>query len=391
MTDAYLNLKAYHESGLYDPTTRREIQQSDLSGILPPSIADLELSKDKLVAVPYEMRRVYATYRPTPLLRAHNLEKAVDTDCEIYLKDEGAAPTGNHKANSAYLISYLCSKDEVRCIATETTGNWGLALAMAGREFGVRVVCFIDEESHSERPDRKPAMEGIGAEVTVVSPDDGGRIRDPLTLSADAAIDFVRDTGGAYYIFGSIYNYFVLPQSVVGIEIRSQLAELGRYPDIVVGTCGGGASLLGTAAAFLADAIDDGRPTRFVSAEADTCPILSEGRLGFYSIDTRGHYPLLHTYGIEELKEGEYIGGIGSTVVAPSVSHFHSKGMIDVHRATSAEARNAARLLHETEGRLVALETGFTMAAVIRQARENRRKVITANISSGETGSQSQP
>ncbi len=385
MSQRYLNLKAYHQSDLFHPVTKDEIGFDRLSNVLPPSLASLELSKDKQVDIPETVRSIYAKYRPTPLVRAKGFEKAIGTTCEVYLKNEGAAPTGNHKANSAYLIAYLCRSDGAKYIATETTGNWGIALAMAGRELGIKVVCFLDEESHLERPDRKPLMEGLGAEVVVVSPPDDDKLRDPLTISANAAIDFVRSSKDAYYIFGSVYNYFILPQSVVGLEIKSQLAESGRYPDIVVGTCGGGASLLGTAAVFIADILDEGRPTRIVSAEAETCPILSEGKVGLYSVDDRQHFPLLRTYGIEGLKDGDYIGGLGSTVLASSVSFFHSEGMIEVNRFNAQEAMRAAKLLHESEGMLVALETGYTVAAIMKQAQENDNKVIVANVSSGET------
>ena len=384
MSNSFLNLKAFHQLVLYCPQQERKISLNELSKILPPSIAALELSQDKYIDIPEEVLKIYSSYRPTPLIRVNKLEKAIDTNCEIYVKDEGASPSGNHKTNSAYLIAYLCKKDGVKAIATETTGNWGIALAMAGQEFGVKVVCFLDEESHLERPDRKPTMEKYGADVVVIKPDNNHTLKDPLTQTADAAIEFTKKTEGASYIFGSVYNYFILPQSVVGLEIKNQLMDIKKYPDIVVGTCGGGASLLGTSAAFLADNIDNGSSTKTVSAEADSCPILSEGKYGLYSIDTNQYYPLLKTYGIESLKDGDYIGGIGSTVLASSVAFCHSRGLIEVNQFSSEDAKKATQLLYKTEGMLVALETGFTIAAIIRQAQENNNKIIVANISSGE-------
>ena len=379
----YHNLKAYHQSDLFDPLTEHKVGIENISAVFPKSLASLELSKEPYIDIPEQVLDLYLTYRPTPLLRMKNLEKAVNTNCEIYIKDEGAAPTGNHKTNSAYLIAYLCNKDGVKALATETTGNWGIAMAMAGKEFGIEVVCFLDEESHIKRPDRKPAMEKLGAKVIVVE-SQNGRVKDPLMSAADAAIDFTRESEGTFYIFGSVYNYFVLPQSIVGLEIKNQLAQFDKYPDIVVGTCGGGASLLGTATAFMVDIINENRSTKIVSAEAATCPILSEGKLGLYSIDTRQYYPRLNTYGIDELKEGDYIGGLSSTVLASSVAYFHSKGMLEVNQFTSVEAKNAAELLYRSEGLLIALESGFTLAAIINQAQENDNKVIVANVSSGK-------
>ncbi|MEE8470109.1 MAG: pyridoxal-phosphate dependent enzyme [Dehalococcoidia bacterium] len=384
MVSRYLNLKAYHQSDLYHPHGEKEMGLDDLSEILPPSLAKLELSKDKYIDIPEEISDTYSTFRPTPLTRVRELERAIDTSCEIYVKNEGLTPTGNHKANSAYPIAFLCKRDGVAAIATETTGNWGIALAVAGRRFGVEVVCFLDHESHAQRPDRKSAMEELGAEVVVVQPQENQKTRDLLTLSADAAIEFTKQSRGVYYVFGSVYGYFVIPQSVIGLEIKNQLEKLNRYPDVVVGTCGGGASLLGTAAVFLADIVDENGGAKIVSAEAESCPVISEGRMGIYSIDTQQYYPMLKTYGIDELKNGGYVGGLGSTVVASSVAFFHSQGMIDVNRFSADDARNAAETLYKSEGILVALESGYTVAAVIKQARDNDNKVIVANVSSGD-------
>lgn len=388
MLNKFLNLKIYHQSQLLDPSSGNAMNLDYLSRVLPRSLAEMELSKEKYIDIPKEVRDVYSTYRPTPLYRAKEFEKAIGTNCEIYIKDEGLTPIGNHKANSAYLIAHLCKKDGVGAIATETTGNWGVALAMAGKEFGVRVICFLDYESHTKRPDRKSLMEKLGAEVVVVEPRENQRPKDLLTLSADAAIEFTKQSRGAYYIFGSVYGYFVIPQSVIGLEIKAQLMELDRYPDIVVGTCGGGANLLGTAGAFLADIIDEKTSTKIVSAEAESCPILSEGKMGLYSIDTQRYYPLINTYGIDRLTGNSYVGGLGCTVVAGSVAFFHSQRMIEVNKFNSEEAKNAAELFYGSEGKLVALETGYTMASVVKQARENDVKIIVANISSGDTDRQ---
>jgi len=388
MLNKYLNLKGYHPSELFDPLKREELNLDDLSKILPQSLAELELSKEKYIDIPKEISDIYSTYRPTPLYRAKEFEKAINTNCEIYVKNEGVTPTGNHKANSAYLIAYLCKKDGVRVIATETTGNWGIALAMAGKEFGIRVICFLDYESHIKRPDRKSQMEKFGAEVIVVEPQSNQKVKDLLTLSADAAIEFTKQSRGVYYIYGSVYDYFTIPQSVIGLEIRSQLIGINKYPDIVIGVCGGGANLLGTAGAFLADIVDEKRSTRIVSAEAGSCPILSEGKMGLYSIDTQKYYPLINTYGIDELVEGSYVGGLGCTVVASSVAFFHSQGIIEVNQFCSEDAKNAAGLFYESEGKFVALETGYTMAAIIKQAQENDNKIIVANVSSGDTDKQ---
>src|SRR4030042_2001217 len=310
MLNKFLNLNAYHKAHLFDPLHEKEINQDKLAGVLPPSLARLELSSEKYIDIPGEVFDIYSKYRPTPLYRARQFEKNVGTNCEIYIKDEGATPTGNHKINSAYLIAYSCKKDNIKTIATETTGNWGIALAMAAKKFGIKTVCSLDYESHLERPNRKALMEGFGADVVIVEPPPQQDVKELLTLSANAAIEFIKRTRGAYYVFGSVYSYFIIPQSVIGLEIKSQLAELDRYTDIVIGTCGGGANLLGTAGVFLADTIDERRRARIISAEAESCPILSEGKMGLYSIDTLKYYPLIRTSGLEGLRDGDYGGGL---------------------------------------------------------------------------------
>jgi len=388
MLKKFLNLNYYCPVNLYDPISGKEINFDMLSKTLPPSLAKLELSRDKYIEIPKELQLVYKTYRPTDIFRAKDFEKAIRTDCQIYIKDEGGSPTKNHKANSSFLIAYLCKKDGIGTITTETTGNWGIALAMAGKKFGIKVVCFLDFESHKKRPDRKKVVEEFGAKVIVVNPKNNEKIKDLLTLSADAAIEYTKNLKDAYYIFGSVYNYFIIPQSVIGLEIKAQLLKIGEYPDIVIGSCGGGANLLGTSAVFLADIMDEKRKTKIVSAEADTCPILSEGKMGMFSIDNLNHYPLMKTYGIKGLKKGNYIGGLGSTIVASSVADFHSRGLIEVNQFSSIEARNAAELFFKSEGRLVALETGYAIAAVIKQAKVNSKKIIVVNISSGDTDKQ---
>lgn len=378
MIDEVDNLYAHCDTAVLDPRTRQPISMARLCEVLPPSLAALELSREPKYRLPDPVRDIYATYRPTPLVRAGRFEQAIGTDCEIYVKDEGRTPSGNHKANSAILIAYLCHRDGIETVVTETTGNWGLALAKACAMFGVRTICFIDAQSDAHRPDRGRLMREAGAEVIVVEPD--GAHTDLLTLSADAAIEHTRHLDGAAYVFGSVYNYFIAPQTIIGAEARAQLGR--TYPDIVVGSCGGGANLLGTAGPFIVDHIETGQPVQIVCAESDRCPILSRGTVGQYSIDTMGAYPFIETYGLEGLLGDEYIGGLGSTIVAQPVASFHSRGLIETCTLPAATAVEAARIFEASEACSVALETGYQLAAAISMANRHRRKRILLNISS---------
>ncbi|MEV0222615.1 pyridoxal-phosphate dependent enzyme [Streptomyces sp. NPDC050704] len=334
----------------------------------------MELSTEPAIDIPGELLDLYGEFRPTPLFEARRFAETIGTDCRIYVKDEGTTPSGNHKANSALWIAYHCALDGVGTIATETTGNWGVALAQAAARFDLDVLCFLDTASAAARPDRAAMMRDAGAEVVVVGEEGGGDF-DPLVLSANAAIDHVRAMKDVWYIFGSVYNYFILPQTLVGQEALAQLG--GDAPDVVVGSCGGGANLLGIAAPFL------GRPgVEVVCAESEHCPIVSAGVFGEYSIDDRDFYPRLRTYGLERLLGSEYIGGLGSTIVAAPVAHFHRQGQLATRTFTADDAGKAARIFAESEGRTVALETGYQLAAVIAEARSRSRERILVNISS---------
>lgn len=379
MTANLLNLAAYCPDTVLDPVTGQPIDEARLAAALPPSLAEQELSTEPVVAMPAPLREILSSYRPTPLFEATAFAEAIGDGCRVFVKDEGATPSRNHKANSAYWIAYHCARDGVRRITTETTGNWGLALALAAAEFGIEVLCFIDEASARARPDRERLMRAVGAQVEVVGPDGDGPF-DPLVLSANRAVSYTRDRPGARYIFGSVYNYFLVPQTIVGLEARRQLGDV--RPDVVVGSCGGGANLLGISGVFLAERVAGAEGPEVVCAESELCPIVSKGVLGEYSIDSQDFYPKLRTYGLERLLGEEYIGGLGSTIVAAPVARFHSEGLIRTTTVTADEAQAAAKLFADTENRAVALETGYQLAAVLAEARRGRGRTILVNISS---------
>ena len=381
MNGYYRNINSYFNYSLFHPVTSTECDLDALSEILPKSLIEFETSRESIIEIPTAVMKKLANYRETPLFRARNFEKAIGTTCEIYIKDEGKTPSGNHKMNSAYLIAYLCAKDGIRTIVTETTGNWGIALALAANDFGLTVICVIDEESNQARPNRKSIMEGFGAIVKVVKLDEYHK--DLLTLSTDKAIEHTKTLKNAVYIYGSVYGYFVIPQSIIGVEAKQQLLNLDKYPDIVVGSCGGGANLLGTASEFMADNIEGTSTCEIYAAESASCPILSKGKMGYSSIDNLNYYPLIHTYSISGLEESDYyIGGLGSTIVAPAVSHFHENGLIRSGTYTNVAAKDAAEMFNKEEGIMVALETAYQLAGVVDKAITNHNKAILVNISS---------
>lgn len=379
----YVNIQSACEPSILSRGTGALIQLDELASVLPRSIAELELLRDAVVDIPAPVLKIYSRFRPTPLKRAAALEQAVGTSCEIYYKDEGLTPSGTHKSNSAYLIAYLCARDGFRTIATETTGSWGVALSLAAREFGIRCVCFIDEVSNRKREDLKSTLESLGAEVVVVECD--GTTSDYLTLTANAAIRYVRQRDDATYIFGSIFGYFIIPQSLIGLEAKLQLGSLSKYPDVVLGSCGGGANFLGTCAPFLLDYIEGQADVAFIAAEAETAPIVSRGEPGVFSVDELCYYPPLRTCGLPTMGVGgEYVGGLGSRVVASAVADLHAQGIVKAMTISCHEATEAARLFHQNEGKWMALESSYTLAAAVRLAESTAKKCILLNISSGE-------
>ncbi|MGK5522058.1 pyridoxal-phosphate dependent enzyme [Micromonospora sp. URMC 107] len=375
----------YHQfpDRVLDPVTGAPVSLDRLVEVLPPSLAAMELDTRAELPVPEDLREVFAEYRPTPIFEARRFAEAIGGGSRILVKDEGRTASGNHKMNSALWIAYHCARDGVRTITTETTGNWGLALALAGQRFGVHVVCFLDKRSADARPDREELMRRAGAEVIVVGGDDDEY--DPLVLSANEAVTYTRQRGDSAYIFGSVYNYFILPQTMTGVEARAELGD--EQPDVVVGSCGGGANLLGIAAPYLAARVDGTADTEVLCAESELCPIVSKGVLGHYSIDEQDHYPKLVTYGLERLLGSAYIGGLGSTIVAAPVAAFHQAGALRTAQFSADEAARAAQLFERTEGRRVALETGYQLAGVIQEARRRPGGRILVNVSSVDRSS----
>jgi len=380
MLRSFLNINHYIDYNVYD-RDGEPLAHPSLSAILSPSLASMELSREKYIDIPEEVLSVYSSFRPTPLFRATDFEEALGCDCRIYIKDEGVAPAGSHKSNSAYYIASACKRDGLKTLTTETTGNWGVALAGAAKDIGIELVCFIDAESNIKRKDRKKDMEAVGAKVIIVEPT--GNYKDLITLSSDVAIAYTHTIDNAAYIFGSVYGYFLVPQTLIGLEAKIQMQELSCYPDIVVGSCGGGANLMGIASAFLADRLEHGRNVEIFSAEAASCPILTKGKMGIFGIDQHGFYPQLNTYGIDGLiNNGDYIGGLGSTIVASSVAYFHSQGLIGAGVFTAEEARMAANLFYKSTGRRVALETSYQLAGLIHLCKKNAGKSFLVAISS---------
>ena len=368
----YLNINAFIDYSQRTPEGRQPI--------LPACLMALERSREPSIAIPPSVLRAYGQFRPTPLFRAYAYEQALSSSCVILVKDESGSPSGNHKMNSAYLIAGLCSATGAALLTTETTGNWGLALAKAAKHFGIRSISFLDSQSAEQRPLVAQAITQAGGLVRYVELTAG---ESALVLSADEAIRETLALDSGAYVFGSVYGYFVVPQSVVGLEARTQCEAMGYSVDFVVGSCGGGANLLGIAAPFLADRVAGGRSVQVVSAEAEECPILSEGSPGWYSVDSQHYCPAIFTRGLPGVGTAHYIGGLASTIVATAASEFCARGFVEPRVIVRSAAREAASRFFAAEGIRVALESSYQLAVTEQIATSQENRAILVNVSGG--------
>ncbi len=273
----------------------KPISPDALSAIFPHAIIEQEISRERWIPVPEPVRQIYRQWRPTPLYRAVRLEEALGTPARIYYKYEGVSPAGSHKPNTSVAQAYFNHLAGVRRLTTETgAGQWGSALAMAGRMFGIDVRVYMVRVSYEQKPFRRSMMEAWGAEV-IASPSaktNSGRnviARDPespgsLGIAISEAVEEAASRPDTNYALGSVLNHVLLHQTVIGLEAKKQFEKAGDYPDVVIACCGGGSNFGGTAFPFFADKAS-GRQVRLVAVEPESCPTLTRGHYAYDSGD----------------------------------------------------------------------------------------------------------
>ena len=269
--------------------TKQPAGPDDLSAIFPMELIKQEVSLEEKIAIPEEVRELYKPYRPTPLIRAHRLEKFLDTPAHIYYKYEGVSPTGAHKLNTTIAQAYYNKKEGVKTLIAETgAGQFGSALSLACNFFGLKCHIFMVRVSYDQKPYRKTVMQLYGADVTA-SPSlktEYGKMvlkRKPnhpgsLGIAISEALETVIKTQGSKYSLGSVLNHVLLHQTVIGLEAKKQMEKAGEYPDIVIGCVGGGSNFAGIAFPFVADKLREKNKTRFVGVEPISCPTLTKGK-----------------------------------------------------------------------------------------------------------------
>jgi tryptophan synthase beta chain len=380
------------------PGTGQPVGPDDLAPLFPMELIAQEVTTDRYVEIPEEVRDLYRMYRPSPLFRARRLEKHLDTPAHIYYKYEGVSPAGSHKPNTAIAQAYYNKKAGIRRLATETgAGQWGSALSMACALLGLECTVYMVRISYEQKPYRRSLIQTYGAEV-IPSPSDrtqSGRSilqEDPdspgsLGIAISEAVEDAASHEDTKYSLGSVLNHVLLHQTVVGLEAKQQMEMAGEYPDILVGCVGGGSNFAGFAYPFLRDKIVDGKDLRAVAVEPSACPTLTRGVFRYDFGDTAGMTPLvkMYTLGHTFVPSRIHAGGLRYHGASSSLSALHDRGVIEAIAYTQVPVFEAAVAFARTEGILPAPESAHAIRATVDLANEckerGERKTIVFNLS----------
>lgn len=381
-----------------DPRTLEPISPEALEPIFPKALIEQEMSAERYIEIPEEVQDVLKIYRPSPLIRATNLEKALDAPVKIYYKYEGLSPSGSHKPNTAIAQAYYNKKEGVKKLTTETgAGQWGSAIAFACSQFGLECEVYMVRVSYNQKPYRKIMMNTFGAEV-YPSPSNrtqAGRDRlaeDPnhngsLGIAISEAIEKAVEREDVKYTLGSVLNHVLLHQTIIGEEALKQLEIAGDEPDVVIAPLGGGSNFAGLAFPLLRERITKGTSTRFIAVESSSCPKLTQGEFKYDFGDTQGYTPLLpmYTLGHDFVPAGIHAGGLRYHGASVLCSQLLKDGLIEAAAIHQMECFEAGILFAKTEGLITAPESTHAIAQVIREAKqaklEGKQKTIVFNLS----------
>ncbi len=380
------------------PGTKQPIGPEDLAALFPMELIKQEVSAEKFIDIPEEVQEIYRIWRPTPLVRAYNLEKYLDAPVKIFYKNESISPAGSHKPNTAVPQAFYNYKEGVKKMTTETgAGQWGSALAFACSFFDIDLKVFMVKISYNQKPYRKSLMNVWNAEV-FPSPteftDSGRQIlaQDPdspgsLGIAISEAVEMAAKDPETKYSLGSVLNHVLLHQTVIGLEAKKQLELADAEPDIIIGCFGGGSNFAGLSFPFLGDNFTQGKNTRVIAVEPASCPKLTRGKFQYDFGDTVGHTPLLpmFTLGHNFVPAKIHAGGLRYHGAGTIVSQLLKDNLIEAQSVKQLETFEAGVLFARTEGIVPAPETSHAIAAVIREARiakkEGKEKTIVFNFS----------
>ncbi|MCY1658624.1 MULTISPECIES: TrpB-like pyridoxal phosphate-dependent enzyme [Dietzia] len=366
------------------PGTREPLGPEDLAPLFPMSLIEQEVTPERYIEIPEAVQEIYRLWRPSPLIRARRLEKALGTSARIYYKYEGTSPVGSHKPNTAVAQAYYNAAEGITKLTTETgAGQWGASLAFAGQAFGIEVEVWQVKASFESKPYRRMLMETFGASVHP-SPSDlteAGRsflAKDPdtpgsLGMAVSEAVEVAAGEPEARYSLGSVLNHVCLHQTVIGEEALKQLGIFGEdAPDYVYGCAGGGSNLAGLAFPFIRENLAGAR-TQIIAVEPTACPSLTEGEFRYDHGDVAGLTPLMkmYTLGQDFVPDPIHSGGLRYHGMAPLVSHVKHLGLLDSMAVEQNAAFAAGVEFAKAEGIVPAPESTHALAGAMAKAREH--------------------
>lgn len=381
------------------PQTKEPVTPDFLGVLFPMDLIMQEISAERYIDIPEEVREIYKLWRPTPLIRARGLEKALDTPAHIYYKQEGVSPVGSHKPNTAVAQAFYNKIGGTQALTTETgAGQWGSALSMACNFFDLPLEVYMVKVSYNQKPYRRVMMETFGAKVYASptnrtqygssvlekDPDSPGSLGIAISEAVEAA---ATSEGAKKYSLGSVLNHVLMHQSVIGEEALKQMDLAGEYPDIVIGCIGGGSNFAGIAYPFLRQNLKDGQRTRLLAVEPKATPTLTKGVYTFDYGDTARMAPIvkMHTLGHGFVPPPIHAGGLRYHGMAPSICALFDAGYIEAVSVHQLPTFEAAVQFARTEGIIPAPESAHAVRAAIDEALDAKEKgekrVILFNLS----------
>ena len=385
---------------LLNPATHEPMSFEDLRPVFCDELIKQELDNDnEYYDIPDEIREFYKMYRPSPLVRAYCLEKALDTPAKIYYKFEGNNTSGSHKLNSAIAQAYYAKKQGLKGITTETgAGQWGTALSMASAYLGLDLKVYMVKVSYEQKPFRREVMRTYGASVTPSPSMDteiGRKINaahpgttGSLGCAISEAVEVATTTEGYRYVLGSVLNQVVLHQSIIGLETKAALDKYNITPDIIIGCAGGGSNLGGLISPFMAEKIRGEKNYRIIAVEPASCPSLTRGKFAYDFCDTGMVCPLakMYTLGSDFIPSANHAGGLRYHGMSPIVSQLYDDGYMEAVSVEQTSVFEAATKFARTEGILPAPESSHAIKVAIDEALKCKETGEEKTIVFGLTG-----
>ena len=385
---------------LLNPATLKPMTHADLAPVFCDELIDQELDDtDAYIDIPEEIQNFYKMYRPSPLIRAYFLEKALDTPAKIYYKFEGNNTSGSHKLNSAIAQAYYAKKQGLKGVTTETgAGQWGTALSMACSYFGLDCKVFMVKVSYEQKPFRREVMRTYGASVTPspsTTTEVGRKIlkahpgtTGSLGCAISEAVEVATHTDGYRYVLGSVLNQVLLHQSVIGLEAKAALDKYNVKPDIIVGCAGGGSNLGGLISPFMGEKLRGENDYKFIAVEPASCPSLTRGKFAYDFCDTGMICPLakMYTLGSGFIPSANHAGGLRFHGMSSTLSQLYHDGLMEARAVEQTSVFAAAEQFARVEGTLPAPESSHAIRVAIDEALKCKETGEEKTILFGLTG-----